>query len=127
MNIRPSRSTLEQAQSIGKALSDTGRLRILAALRGGELCVCHLCTLLELDQSTVSRHMATLREAGLVLGRRVGRWTLYRRTDETAPGPVRSLLEAVDAMVSDTPEAAEDAGKLEKIVRETAISVRIGG
>jgi len=61
-----------------KALSDETRLRILALLQGGELCVCDLMAVLELPQSTVSRHLATLRNAGLVEDRRQGVWMYYR-------------------------------------------------
>ncbi|HEX9779019.1 MAG TPA: metalloregulator ArsR/SmtB family transcription factor, partial [Geopsychrobacteraceae bacterium] len=49
-----------------KALSDETRLRILALLQAGELCVCDLMAILDLPQSTVSRHLAYLRNAGLV-------------------------------------------------------------
>jgi len=66
-----------------KALSDETRLRILALLQGGELCVCDLMAVLELPQSTVSRHLATLRNAGLVEDRRQGVWMYYRLA---APG-----------------------------------------
>ena len=61
-----------------KALSDETRLRILALLTAGELCVCDLMAVLELPQSTVSRHLAYLRNAGLVEDRRQGVWMYYR-------------------------------------------------
>ncbi|MFA5516787.1 MAG: metalloregulator ArsR/SmtB family transcription factor, partial [Desulfuromonadales bacterium] len=57
-----------------KAISDETRLRILAILTRGELCVCDLMAILDLPQSTVSRHLATLRHAGLVEDRRQGLW-----------------------------------------------------
>lgn len=61
-----------------KALSEEVRLRILALLSEGELCVCDLMAVLELPQSTVSRHLAYLRNAGLVEGRRQDAWVYYR-------------------------------------------------
>jgi ArsR family transcriptional regulator len=61
-----------------KALSDETRLRILALLTNGELCVCDLMAVLDLPQSTVSRHLAYLRHAGLVEDRRRGVWMYYR-------------------------------------------------
>jgi ArsR family transcriptional regulator len=127
MAMNALRGGLRAVQGVGKALSDPGRLRILAALRGRELCVCHLCALLELDQSTVSRHMATLREGGLVVGRRAGRWTIYRRTDDVAAEPLRALLSSVDAMVSAAPEVREDARRLSQIVNASAVAPRIAG
>lgn len=59
------------------ALSDEKRLRILALLRAGEHCVCELTEALDLPQSLLSFHLRTLREAGLVLDRRAGRWVHY--------------------------------------------------
>jgi ArsR family transcriptional regulator len=61
-----------------KALSDETRLRILALLTQGELCVCDLMAVLQLPQSTVSRHLAYLRNAGLLTDRREGVWMYYR-------------------------------------------------
>ena len=61
-----------------KALGESTRLRIVAMLTHGELCVCHLVDVLELPQSTVSRHLAVLRDAHLVQTRRSGRWIHYR-------------------------------------------------
>lgn len=63
---------------IFKALSDETRLRILALLGAGELCVCDLMAALDLPQSTVSRHLAYLRNAGLVEDERRGVWMFYR-------------------------------------------------
>lgn len=61
-----------------KALGDETRLRILALLAERELCVCEILAVLELPQSTVSRHLAILRRAGWVLDRRQGSWMYYR-------------------------------------------------
>lgn len=61
-----------------KALADPIRLRILALLGEGELCVCDLTAALGLPQSTVSRHLARLAAAGFVASRRSGTWMRYR-------------------------------------------------
>lgn len=61
-----------------KALSDETRIRIVALLSHGELCVCHIETGLELPQPMVSRHLAVLRSAGVVEPRREGSWVYYR-------------------------------------------------
>ncbi|MFC1523289.1 ArsR/SmtB family transcription factor [Thermodesulfobacteriota bacterium] len=63
-----------------KALSDETRLRILALLSMGELCVCDLIAVLCIPQSTISRHLAYLRDAGLIADRRHGKWMFYRLT-----------------------------------------------
>lgn len=64
-----------------KAASEPIRLRILAMLAHGELCVCHLHGALEAPQPTVSRHLAILRQAGLVRSRRDGSWVHYALTE----------------------------------------------
>lgn len=65
-----------------KALADETRLRILALLTQGELCVCDLMAILQLPQSTVSRHLAYLRNAGLLTDRREGVWMYYRLAEQ---------------------------------------------
>jgi len=62
-----------------KQLSDITRLRCLALLFSeGELCVCELTEALDLSQPKISRHLAQLREAGVVQSRRAGHWVHYR-------------------------------------------------
>ena len=63
------------------ALSDESRLRMLLALRHGELCVCQLIELMGLSPSTVSKHLSILRDAGLLDSRKNGRWVYYRVAD----------------------------------------------
>jgi len=61
------------------ALSDETRRRLLALLVGDdELCVCELCHALDLPQPKVSRHLAVMRESGLLSVRREGLWIYYR-------------------------------------------------
>src|SRR5512135_2954989 len=62
---------------IFKALSDETRLRILCLLLDGELCVCDIMAVLQLPQSTVSRHLAYLKNSGWVDDRRCGVWMYY--------------------------------------------------
>jgi len=59
------------------ALSDEKRLRIVELLRSGERCVCELTGVIEAGQSLLSFHLKTLKEAGLVVDRREGRWVYY--------------------------------------------------
>lgn len=65
-----------------KALSDANRATILKLLEEKELCVCELQALLGLAQSTVSKHLKLLEEAGLVSSRRQGAWIIYRLSDD---------------------------------------------
>jgi ArsR family transcriptional regulator len=80
------------------ALSDTSRIRILNALGGGELCVCDIVELLELPQSTASRHLAILREEGLVIAERRGRFVHYRLSEDRTDAE-RALLEDLSRMI----------------------------
>ena len=62
-----------------KNLSDETRLGIMLLLKEmGELCVCDLCTALDQSQPKISRHLAMLRESGLLLDRKQGKWVHYR-------------------------------------------------
>jgi ArsR family transcriptional regulator len=60
-----------------RALGDETRLRIVALLSHGELCVCHIEKALELNQPNVSRQLGILRMAGVVDARRRGTWVYY--------------------------------------------------
>ncbi|MGN8343312.1 metalloregulator ArsR/SmtB family transcription factor [Pseudomonas sp. SMV71] len=76
-----------------KALADDTRTRIaLLVAREGELCVCELTAALELSQPKISRHLAQLRNAGLLSDRRQGQW-IYYRLHPQLPSWVRSSLE----------------------------------
>ena len=68
----------EARARIAKALAHPSRLLILDALRQGELCVCELTPLVGADQSTVSKHLAVLRQAGLVDDHKKGAQAYYR-------------------------------------------------
>lgn len=62
-----------------KNLSDETRLMVVLLLREmGELCVCDLCSALDESQPKISRHLAMLRESGLLLDRKQGKWVHYR-------------------------------------------------
>lgn len=69
---------MKKIARIFKALSDETRLRIISLLTVGELCVCDLMAILQLPQSTVSRHLAYLKNVALVDDRREGVWTHYK-------------------------------------------------
>lgn len=60
-----------------KALGDENRIRILKLLRGGEKCACKLLEELNIGQSTLSHHMKILCDAGIVTGRKEGKWMHY--------------------------------------------------
>ncbi|MDD4051557.1 MAG: metalloregulator ArsR/SmtB family transcription factor [candidate division Zixibacteria bacterium] len=102
--------------AIAKALNDEHRVRALLALRRRELCLCQLVELLELAPSTVSKHMTILRQAGLVEGRKDGRWMYYRCAGPKAPAAVRRGLAWVYESLNTTLRAKQDLSRLKKIM-----------
>jgi len=65
-----------------RALGDETRVRIVALLTHGELCVCHLEAALGLSQPNASRQLSILRAAGVVARRRNGNWVYYRLAEQ---------------------------------------------
>ena len=103
--------------AVTKALSDRGRVRILLALRRGELCVCQITELFGLATSTVSKHLSVLHHAGLILSRKAKRWVYYRLPDKSAAVAVREALDWVHKSLARTDEAAADGKRLAKILK----------
>jgi ArsR family transcriptional regulator, arsenate/arsenite/antimonite-responsive transcriptional repressor len=78
-----------------KALGDETRVRIVALLAHGELCVCHVQEALGLTQPNASRQLGILKNAGIVESRREGTWTYYRLTQQ----PDRRCGRQLEALV----------------------------
>ena len=94
-----------------RAFSDRTRLRLLNLLRSGETCVCDLVDVLGVSQPKVSRHLAYLRRAGLVVARREGVWMHYRLAP--AQGEFhQSLLNCLTCCFQSVPELKQDARRL---------------
>ena len=100
-----------------KALSEEPRLRILALLLNGELCVCDLMAVLQLPQSTISRHLAYLRNTGWVKGRRGGVWMYYRLAEMETP-LAKELTALLGKILTKLPETQQDYAAL-KAFRHT--------
>jgi ArsR family transcriptional regulator len=79
------------ASRLFRALGDETRLRIVALLSHGELCVCHIHEALGLSQPHVSRHLAVLRAAGVVEARRARSWVYYRLSRSASGDSERHL------------------------------------
>jgi ArsR family transcriptional regulator, arsenate/arsenite/antimonite-responsive transcriptional repressor len=103
--------------SLAAALADPSRVRALLALRDRELCVCQIVELLGLSTSTVSRHLGQLRRAGLVVIRRDGRWTWYRRVRPAESDEGHTLLGWLDATLGASETAEADRCTVAAIVR----------
>ena len=77
----PAEKILEKTAEVFKLFGDKTRIRILAALSEGEMCVCCLCDLLEMNQSAVSHQLAVLKSARLIKSRREGKQIYYSLDD----------------------------------------------
>jgi ArsR family transcriptional regulator len=95
---------MKQFIRVMKALSDPNRVRVLKLLQRGELCVCEIQNLLGLAQSTVSKHMKLLEDAGLVDHRRQGTWILYSLADGSESAYAKTLLAELRSWLDDDME-----------------------
>ena len=98
------------------ALSDATRCRMLGLLERHELTVSELCTVLQLPQSTVSRHLKVLADAGWLSSRRDGTSRYYAISLDGSSGPRSQIWELTRAQVKDRPAAAQDARRLERVL-----------
>ena len=90
MSLKP-KAAYEARAKIAKALAHPSRLLILDALGEKEMCVCDLTKLVGADQSTVSKHLAVLKGAGLVEDRKEGSMMFYRVKPRCLEGFFRCL------------------------------------
>lgn len=104
-----------QPEIIFRALGDATRLRCTVLLQAqGELCVCELTYALHLSQPKISRHLATLKAAGVVRDRRVGVWIFYQ-IDPALPAWCQQLLQhSYLGLVTQAPYQ-QDAARLQQM------------
>ena len=108
---------MRELMAVIKALADENRVRILMALGPRELCVCQIVELLGLAPSTVSKHMAILKQARLVDSRKEGRWMFYRLAEEDASVEAKEMTALVCRLLADDPQEREDAKRLKQILK----------
>jgi SAM-dependent methyltransferase len=107
--------TLAHASRAMKALADPTRLRILHLLSQTELTVAELTRILASSQSTVSQHLAQLRDAGLLADRKDGTRSYYSRTDDH--GPAAQAYAELEAAIGESAEAKSDRAALRAALR----------
>ncbi|MGZ5450920.1 MAG: ArsR/SmtB family transcription factor [Thermoanaerobaculia bacterium] len=105
---------LARLVQVHKAIAHPTRLRILAALRGGPLCVCQMTVVVKLAASTVSEHLSELRKAGLITDRKEGRWVEYRLSDSAV---AEGVFEPIWAALREDAEAEADAVLVKELRR----------
>lgn len=102
------------------ALADATRLRTLVLLATrGELCVCRLVGALGVSQPKMSRHLAFLRDAGIVRDRRQGQWVHYRVSEALPDWAVEVLASTASALAGEEPHRG-DLARLDGARRDGA-------
>jgi ubiquinone/menaquinone biosynthesis C-methylase UbiE/DNA-binding transcriptional ArsR family regulator len=103
-----------------KILSDASRLRVLLMVEREELSVAELQEILGMGQSTLSTHLAQLKQAGLVEDRRTGKNILYRLKQENGSSDhvISQLIPLLRQAAREIPEARQDTAALKLILRK---------
>jgi DNA-binding transcriptional ArsR family regulator len=98
-----------------KAAADPTRTRILKLLEAGGLCVCQVQAVLGLAPSTISKHLTTLKLAGLVEDRRDGKWIEYRLCDDPRNPHAKPVLGLLRGPLDRDPRVLADRRRLREI------------
>ncbi len=102
-----------------KALSDPNRVKMIKLLQRRVMCVCEIQAALGLAQSTASKHLKILEEAGLITYAKEGLWVNYRLADGGMNPYVSSLLGNLRHWLEEDPQVAALVARLPEIRRET--------
>ncbi len=108
------------------ALSDPTRLRLLNLMDGREVCVCYFVEILKQSQPKISRHLAYLRNAGIVSARRQGKWMHYSMERPEDAGAA-AILDATLMSFRADPEMRSDLARLSKACGEPQRFVTLQG
>jgi len=114
--MRMSETVKPRLDELLKAAGEPTRLRILNLLRRGSICVCEIQAVLRLTQSTVSRHLAALRHAGLVTDVREGPRVIYSLASPDSP-QVAALLALLEVCCPLEPELDEENAGCDLLAR----------
>lgn len=101
-----------------ESLADPTRLRLLRLVERHELGVAELCDVLQLPQSTVSRHLKVLGDQGWTRSRRNGTANLYHMIDDALQSPARKLWQLARDEVADSPTFKQDQLRLTRLLSQ---------
>lgn len=116
-------TTLADLEKLFLALSDKTRMRLLTLMVDGETSVSFLADSLGESQPKISRHLAYLRNAGVVSTRRDGKWIYYQIEPQLDPSIARVLNETLRSIMADIRDTPEPSASYEPI--ETSEKVDI--
>ncbi len=114
MNTRPAQP--ERFIACMESLADATRLRLLAMLAEHELGVAELCQVMQMPQSTVSRHLKVLANEGWIVSRRNGTANLYRMVVNELPQPAKSLWQVAADQIAAQPTFEQDRLRLKRVL-----------
>ncbi|MBC8479323.1 MAG: winged helix-turn-helix transcriptional regulator [FCB group bacterium] len=100
-----------------KALSDSNRIRIIEMISEKPLCVCEITAVLDLATSTVSKHLSILKDAGLILDEKDGKWVNYRLNETDGNDQIRHLIFLVKSWLRDSELILRDKVQLKSVDR----------
>ena len=107
-----------------KALADRTRLRLLNLIGEDEICVCFFVEALKTNQPKISRHLAYLRKAGVVAGRREGKWIHYRVV-EPPDEQAANIFREVRYWLRDDAAMQLDRARLAQICCSTQLPIQL--
>lgn len=114
---------MKYSSNIFKVLSDKNRLRILKMLQSKSLCGCEISSILNLAASTVSQHLAMLKDSGFIIEYKDSKWTNYSINRSPDDKRVIAILTSLDFWIGDLEQVDADKDKL-KTVDRFALSCR---
>ena len=111
---------MKQVVNIMKALGEENRFRIVMMLRERPLCVCEVCSALDISLSTVSTHLKQLTQAGILRSRKEGRWVVYSLADTPY---VLKLVEQARNDVKDQKQLVRDVARVREVDPKTCAAL----
>ncbi len=108
---------MDDKAKLFKALADKNRLRILKMLEVRPLCVCEIREILDLANSTVSQHLAILRDAGFIYDIKDNKWVNYHLNKRSTDDVVYALLMILQSKSFENDIYREDAVRVEQVDR----------
>jgi ArsR family transcriptional regulator, arsenate/arsenite/antimonite-responsive transcriptional repressor len=109
--------------NVFKALSDPNRIRIVKMLEQKELCVCEIRSILNLSNSTASKHLSILRDANLIVDSKDGKWVDFRLNEKADSPFVRGALRLMKSSFDDQEEILTDRKAIRSVNRKTICGV----
>lgn len=113
---------MRELEQLFKALADANRLRILNLLLHGELCVCDIQYVLATSQPNVSRHLAYLKNSGLLIDRRDG-YRIYYQLAEPKQGLRKRLFEFLQEAYKNEEQLRDDTRRLREAIQEGSCTI----